>query len=84
MSLNVDLGKTKITDKIRVSSAAIFYDMGHFVYYPFETWIFSDGPAQRSRQVIHGTHHSISERMIHKTKKVHDYIAKNLLNDLKF
>jgi len=52
---NVDLGKTQITDKIRVSSAALHHEEYHGSYWLIETWIFSDDPAQENVQVIHGT-----------------------------
>jgi hypothetical protein len=78
---NIDLGKTQITDKIRVSSAAIYYDgMWFGNYYQLETWIFSDDKErQESHQIIHGTcGNNIPEKLIAKTKKVHDYISNNL------
>ena len=51
---NKDLGKTQITPKIRLSSAAIYYE--HQNRYQVETWVFSDDKsAQRSRQFIHGS-----------------------------
>lgn len=53
---NIDLAKTQITPKIRVSSAAIFYKFWAGDYYQLETWVFSeDKEAQQSKQVIHGT-----------------------------
>lgn len=81
---NIDLGKTKITDKIRVSSAAIFYESWFGNYYQLETFIFSDDKEhQRTRQIIHFTTYTeIPEKQIDKVKKIHRYISDNLLNKL--
>lgn len=78
---NIDLGKTQITNNIRVSSAAIFYESPFFGdYYQFETFIFSEDKAvQKSRQIIHGTTWNISHNeLLNKTKKVHSYVSQNL------
>ncbi len=82
---NINLGKTQITDKIRVSSAAIFYEAWFGDYYQLETWIFSDDKElQRSRQVIHcTTGREIPERRVEEVKKVHRYISDNLKQKLK-
>lgn len=77
---NVDLGKTQITDKIRVSSAAIFYQEMFGDYYQLETWIFSDDERQKSRMVIHcTTGREIPQREKDKVSKIHKRIADNLL-----
>lgn len=82
---NIDLGKTQITDKIRVSSAAIWYESWYGSwyggYYQYETFVFSnDKEAQKSIQVIHGTYvGGTSSRLLSKTKKIHKYIADNLI-----
>ncbi len=75
--MNYDLGKTEIAKGVRVSSAAIWYDLfgGYFQY---ETWIFSDNVNQPSRQSIHGTAYYKSYRLEEKTKKIHEYISNNL------
>lgn len=81
---NINFGKTQITDKIRVSTAAI-YSAAHFgEYWQVETWCFSDDPRQRSFQVIHGTSgildgefHDHRLRLI--AEKVHKQIACNLI-----
>lgn len=53
---NIDLAKTQITPRIRLSSAAVFYEFWAGDYFQFETWVFSeDKEAQKSKQVIHGT-----------------------------
>lgn len=77
---NIDLGKTRITDKVRVSSAAIWYEEMFGNYYQLETWIFSDDERQKSVMVIHGTSwgSEIPQKLIDKTKKVHKYLADNM------
>lgn len=79
---NIHLGKTKITDKIRVSSAAIWYEW--YNYYQLETFIFSDDKElQKSRQIIHCTTGSeIPQRYIDEVKKIHKQIADNLIKKL--
>ena len=54
-SKNIDLGKTQITDLIRVSSAAIYYEEMFGSFYQIETWIFSDDERVKSRMFIHCT-----------------------------
>lgn len=84
--VNIDLGKTAITDKVRVSSAAIFYEGNWFGdYYQLETWIFSeDKTIQKSVMVIHGTcGRTIPQSLIAKTKKVHGYLVTNMLKKFK-
>jgi hypothetical protein len=79
---NIYLGKTQITDKIRVSSAAIFYEEWFGKYYQLETWIFSDDKErQQSRMVIHGTTCgiTITQKEKIKVQKVHKYISDNLI-----
>lgn len=79
---SVDLGKTQITDKIRVSSAAILY--AHEPWGPrwqVETWIFSDDRRQASRQIIHGSVSHPPEQadpMWRRAVRVNEAIAKNL------
>lgn len=81
---NEDLGKTQITDKIRVSSAAIFYEEWFGKYYQIETWIFSTDPRIKSTMVIHGTcSHLESSKLVDTCKKVHGYMANNLLSKFK-
>lgn len=77
---NVDLGKTQITDLIRVSSAAIYYECWPFNYWQYETFIFSNDDNVKTKQVIHGTSgQDGSHKLECETKKVHKYIADNLL-----
>lgn len=54
MSKNFNIAATKITDLIRVSSAAIWYD--HENRFQVETIIFSDDPDMKFRMFIHGNH----------------------------
>ncbi len=78
---NIDLGKTRITDKIMVSTAAIYYKEWFGERYQLETWIFSeDKTVQKSHQVIHcSTNTTIPQRRIDDAKRVHKYISDNLL-----
>lgn len=78
---NYDLGKTAITDKIRVSSAIVRYPNGGTIpeYFQYETWIFSDDLRQKSTQVIHGTSHEEHDiYYVRLAKKVHKQISQNL------
>jgi len=77
---DIDLGKTQITDKIRVSTAAIFREEYFGKYWLIETWIFSDDLRQRSRQIIHGSSSgdTPSPRLCDKAKEVHQHISYNL------
>jgi hypothetical protein len=81
---NKDLGKTQITDKIRVSSASIFYAHNEWggVYHQYETWIFSNDPAIKSRQFIWGTSISESTKLKWITENAHRRISK--IMNLKF
>lgn len=75
---NISIIHTRITDKIRVSSAAIYYDEAFGDRYQYETWCFSGDPRQRSFQVIHGSWSCVDYHYLLKTIKVHQYIVKNL------
>jgi hypothetical protein len=81
---NIDLGKTRITDKVRVSSAAIFYEFWAGDYYQLETWVFSEDKAvQKSKQIIHGTCGiTIPEKLIEQTKTFHRRASKLLTKKL--
>lgn len=81
---NVDLGKTQITDKVRVSSAAIFYDEWFGKRYQLETFIFSDDKSiQQTTQIIHcSTGTVIPQSKIDEVKKIHSYISNNLKQSL--
>jgi hypothetical protein len=78
----VDLGKTQITDKIHISSAALpRSDFGG--WWLIETWIFSDDPRQRNVQVVHGEcflHVGCppNQDICNKARKAHGHIAANL------
>lgn len=78
-----DLGKTQISDNIRVSSAAIFYEAWFGNYFQVETWIFSENPLIKSKQIIHGTcNEYLNYKLVAKCEKVHDYISNNLIAKL--
>jgi hypothetical protein len=53
---NIDMGKTRINDDVRVSSAAIFYNEMFGSFYQLETWVFSENKQViKSRMFIHET-----------------------------
>jgi hypothetical protein len=78
----VNLGKDTITNRVRVSTAALLRIDPHVGdYWLVETWIFSGDPRQLSRQIIHGTCNSCSEpsdRLIERAMRVHEHIVRNL------
>lgn len=78
---NIDLGKTQITDKIRVSSAAIFYEEIFGSYYQLETFIFSDDKErQPTKMQIHCTTGvEIPQSKIDWVKTFHRRVSKMLL-----
>lgn len=83
---NFNIASTIITDKIRVSSAAIFYENSFFGdYYQLETWVFSTDPTVKNKQIIHGTTSifPISQKEKDNVVKVHNYVAGNLKIKLK-
>lgn len=69
--MSENLARTQVTPLIRVSTAAIDYEEP-FPREQLETWIFSDDPRQRSRQIIHRRGRADAVR-------VHRHIASNLL-----
>lgn len=78
---NMRIIQTKITDKIRVSTAGIYYENdppGFGERYQFETWCFSDDDRQRSFQVIHGSWYRADRFLLTKAIKIHRQISKNL------
>lgn len=75
----IRIKQTQITDFIRVSTAAICYEDEFLTYYQYETWIFSDEPKQRTRQIIHAcSRYDPDWKIEMKAEKVHDYISNNL------
>lgn len=76
--MNIDLGKTKISDAVRVSSAAIYYEEWFGDFYQLETFIFSDDPKIKGRQIIHKTVSDVGGVDKKEIKKVHNYIAQNI------
>ena len=87
MNINVSIKQDQITDKVRVSTAAIWYNIyneyGLTPYYQYETWCLSNDPQQRSFQVIHGTSSSQNAYYHNEAIKVHKYIVNNLISILK-
>lgn len=77
---NIDIAKTQVTDKIRVSSAALFYEESFGNFYQYETWVFSEDPKQPYKQVIHGTYHEPNDQLLNKTKIIHEYISNELID----
>jgi len=81
MSKNFNIAATEITDLIRVSSAAIFYEFEN--RFQVETWIFSSDPNHRSRQFIHGSCHEDDVRELvdlgHYARTFHRRIALKLM-----
>jgi len=76
MSKNFNIKSTIITDLIRISSAAIWYEYDN--RYQIETWIFSSDERYKSTQVIHGSWHGdIGKRnpMIKYAKTFHEKVA---------
>ncbi len=80
---NIDLGKTRITDQIFVSSAALYRADWPADWWLVETWIFSDDPSQKTHQTIHGDCQASSKRALEElstiARKVHGHIARNLM-----
>lgn len=79
---NVNMGNTQITDKIRVSSAAIFYGGNWFgSYFQYETFIFSDDPSFKTRMFIWGAGGGVIEdKMKALTERAHKRVSKIMLN----
>lgn len=80
---NLDLGKNQITEKIRVSTAALYRDDLPHPYWLIETWIFSDDPRQKSHQVVHGTPSAmgaVNYYDVMYARKIHKIITNNLRN----
>ena len=77
---NIRIMHTRITPDIRVSTAGIYYDEPWGERFQYETWCFSNDPAQRSFQVIHGSCAHVDNFYLNKSIRIHRYIASNLLN----
>lgn len=73
-----NLASTIITPKIRVSSGVIDYDAAPVPYTQYETFIFSNDPSQRTRQIIHGTDFQESKFQCERAVKIHGQIVRNL------
>ena len=88
MKQNKNLASTIITNKIRVSTAAIYYDEWFGERWQIETFIFSEDERIKTSQVaIHGNVSSEEDvieskgKIIEKAIKIHHYISHNLLNN---
>lgn len=88
MKQSKNLASTVITDKIRVSTAAIYYDEWFGERWQIETFIFSSDERIRTRMIIHGSdsfEDNVIESkgsIIEKAIKIHNYISSNLLKKL--
>jgi hypothetical protein len=83
---NINIKTTYLTDKARVSSAAILLVAEFGLYTQYETFIFSDDPLIPTRLIsIHATNggHELCSKNVEKTKKIHDYIVKDLIKKYK-
>lgn len=85
MGQNKNLASTIITDKIRVSTAAIYYDEWFGERWQIETFIFSKDERVKTSQVnIYGSLYNEDyvnnpeTRMIKNAIKIHNYISNNL------
>lgn len=85
--MNFDLGKTKITELVRVSSAAIFYENTPWgvAYFQYETFIFSSDPNFKTRQIIWGSSSGeiINDDYIRLTQRGHNRVQKIMSKKLK-
>lgn len=80
---NIDLGKTQITDNVRVSSAAIYYDEWFGERYQLETFIFSNDKRIRTTQIIHKSiMPSYLDNYKDEITKIHNYISDNVKRKL--
>ena len=80
---NFRIMHTQITPEIRVSTAAIRYEIynsyGLRPYFQYETFIFHEDDS-RTIQRIHGTSSDVSHELILKSIKAHKHISNNLKN----
>jgi hypothetical protein len=79
---NKNIGATKITDKIRVSTAAIAYIGNWFGdYYQYETFIFSGDPNFKTRMFIWGTSggDELSKKYCELSERAHRRISKIMM-----
>jgi hypothetical protein len=80
---NKNLGITRITDLIRVSTAAIAYENNWFgSYYQYETFIFSSDPKFKTRMFIWGTSsgEKLSDKYVRLSETAHRRISKVMIN----
>lgn len=88
MKSNHNIASTQITEDIRVSTAAIYYDEWFGERWQIETFIFSNNKTlQKTRMIIHGSESNEdrvlnkSGNLIEKAIKVHNYISRNLISE---
>lgn len=82
---NQNIAGTIITDKVRVSTAIIYYANEFFGdYYQYETWIFSKDERVKSVMKIYGISGSGDNiKLIDRATALHNRIARILTNKLK-
>jgi len=80
---NKNLAHTQINKLLRVSTAVIQYPVQDWGsdYCQYETYIFSDDPRIRTKQIIHGTSHEDNDEELTKVSiKKHKGISEELLS----
>lgn len=89
MKQNKNLASTVITDNVRVSTAAIYYDEWFGERWQIETFIFSKDERVKTSQIkIHGNvsceDYVINSKgkTINDAIKIHNYISDNLFKKL--
>lgn len=82
---NQNIASTIITDKVRVSSAIIYYENHSFGdYYQYETWIFSTDERIKSRMKIYGTSSwPDNKKLIERATALHNRLSLILSTKLK-
>jgi len=81
--MNVNIASTIITDKVRVSSAIIYYNEWFGEYYQYETWIFSKDERIKSRMKIYGTSTcGNNAKLIERATALHNRLSEILTNKL--
>lgn len=84
MPKNIRIMHTQITDKIRISTAGIWYLRAYSSgYLQYETLCFSSDKRQRFFQVIHGICAGIDTDYLTKSIKIHRQISANLKDRFK-
>jgi hypothetical protein len=78
--MNQNIASTVITDKVRVSTAIIYYPNEFFGdYYQYETWIFSKDERVKPVMKIYGTSGSSdNDRLINRATALHNRVSRIL------